>query len=81
MTFIEVIRKAIPAASEELGHYILMCRTAFPFDRMSARELYRSARRFDRAHKNKVRLCDFCDNRAETGDLCHRCAKALHAKG
>lgn len=79
MTTLDIIQKAIPAASEELANYIVMCRTAFPFERITTRELYRTARRFDRAHRNKVQLCDFCDNKAEIGELCHKCAEALHA--
>jgi hypothetical protein len=79
MTPYEVIRSAIPLADDNLCHDILWTRTPFPCGGISARSLYKAATTFDRAAKNKRRLCDFCDNLAQPGRwACAACDRALH---
>jgi len=59
-------------------NHIVWERTAYPFKRILAKELYRAANRLKRASDNGVMLCDFCDNKA--GDekyICNTCSNAL----
>ena len=77
MTPQQIIRAAIPNASDEECDFVLWNRTAFPFQ-FKAKSLYKSASSFQRAHNNNIRLCDFCDNKAEDGEYtCPRCEAAL----
>lgn len=76
---LEIIRAAIPNATEELAEEILWGRTPFPIGRVSAKDLYKAASRFERAAKNEIALCDFCNNKV-TGvyAVCDSCNKALN---
>ena len=73
-TFLSVVQAAIPSADAELCDFILWERTPFPCGPVSARSLFKTASRFHRAEKNKIRLCDMCDNQANSDtDFCDKC--------
>lgn len=81
MKIYAIIRSAIPNATDEICEHILWGRTTYPMGVITARSLYGAAKRFDRANKKNIRLCDFCDrivreNRTEC-DICAQCRKAL----
>lgn len=67
MLISEVIRNAIPNASEELCDYILWERTPYPVGEITARSLYSAAMRYHRAYSTGKKLCTFCDRIATTG--------------
>lgn len=74
----EIIRGAIPDAEDILCEHILWERTAYPFKKLSAQDIYKAASRFKRAHDNAIELCDFCDNIAiPDAYLCQRCRAAI----
>ena len=74
----EIIKAAIPRASDALCEHIIWGRTAYPFAQITARVLYRAASRYKRAHDHGFRLCDFCDRQVERGHfVCPSCNKAL----
>jgi hypothetical protein len=75
---LDIVRAAIPKADMDLTRLILWERTSFPCGRVTARELYRAASRFDRAARHGRVLCDFCDRIPMDGKrLCARCDQAL----
>lgn len=77
MTPRDVVRHAIPGAPDDVCDYIVWNLTPFPF-RVSAREIYAAARRFVRAQRNGVTMCDWCNRRAQDGQfVCVRCARGL----
>jgi hypothetical protein len=74
----EVVRAAIPTASDDLCSHILWGRTAFPFSPLSARDLYRAASAYRRASAKALTLCDMCHRLEEPGKwLCASCRAAL----
>lgn len=74
----EIIKNAIPEATEELCEYILWGRTPYPCGEIDARSLYKAAYRVKRAHDKGNRLCEFCDRIVTTQRMaCTRCDKAL----
>jgi len=79
MTPHDIVRGAIPDASDDLCSFIVWAMTPFPF-RVDAKEIYRAASRAKRAGANGIRICEHCRNRAEP-DLwcCARCEAALQA--
>lgn len=78
MTPADIIRAAIPGATDSDVEHVVWGRTAFPMASVSARDLYRAASRLQRATANGIRLCDFCDRIARTGDwMCVSCDDAL----
>ena len=78
MLVTEIIRNAIPNASDEVCEHILWGRTPYPVGAITAKELYKSANRFKRAHDNGIRLCEFCDNIAMPDNwVCTSCNRAL----
>ncbi len=78
MTALEVVRAAIPDADASLAEHILWARTPFPVGRVTVRSLYEAASRYRRAEYHRMRLCDFCDRRAEgDANLCRSCEKAF----
>jgi hypothetical protein len=79
MTGTEIVRAAIPDASDELAEHILWARTPFPVGRVSVRDLYLAASRYRRACANGRDLCDFCDRLVPAGErfLCDSCSAAL----
>lgn len=79
MNAIKIVQAAIPSADEFLVEHIVWGRTPFPFSRITPQSLYKAASRYDRARRNKVPLCDWCDHKATIRDLCASCAKALAA--
>ena len=78
MRLIDIIRKAIPDASEELCDFIIWGRTAFPAGPLTAKLLYQAAARYQRAEANHRVICEFGDNLATKESLCQSCATALH---
>ncbi len=75
----EIIRAAIPDASEAMCEYILWERTPFPVGKITAKSLYRAAARTRRCSERGIKLCDFCDNIAVEGRwACVRCNEVLH---
>lgn len=77
MTPADCIRAAIPGASDQLCEHIVWGRTPFPFTKLSARDFYRAAHRFQRAEAKGIRLCDWCDNIAVNRWNCQACNDAL----
>lgn len=77
MTFEQVIRAAMPDASEAVVDYVLWGRTPFPMGKVSARDLYQAAARFRRACISGHQLCELCDRVAADGWICARCNAAL----
>lgn len=74
----QIVRAAIPRASDELVDHVLFGRTPYPLAPVSAQSLYKAAYRFRRAWENGTKLCTFCDRRAIPGEWeCERCARAL----
>ena len=78
MTPQQIVRAAIPGASDALCEYVLWERTPFPVGRVTASSIYRAASRVVRAMEHGRVLCDFCDNEVtEGGHLCRTCRAAL----
>ena len=75
----QIIRAAIPNASDETCEYVLWERTGYPFKRLTARDLYKAASRMKRAEDNGIVLCDFCDNKANENYICDSCREVLDA--
>jgi hypothetical protein len=75
----EVVRKAIPNASDELVDFIVWNRTPYPIGRVTAESLYKAADRFERARRKGIYLCTFCDNKVENIKqmTCKRCEESL----
>ena len=73
-----IIKAAISNADEALISQIIWERTCYPFGSVTPKTLYKAASRFNRANKNKIRLCDMCDNKAISDEwLCSSCDTAL----
>lgn len=80
MNAAEIIRAAIPGATDADVDHVVWGRTPFPFSPMTARVLYRAASRLQRATAHGISLCDFCDRIAQPGDsVCARCRDALRS--
>lgn len=80
MLISEVIRNAIPNASEELCDYILWERTPYPCGAITARSLYSAARSYHRAYSTGKKLCTLCNRIATTGKclpVCERCDRVF----
>lgn len=76
----EVVRAAVPNASDGFIEHILWGRTPYPMGRITAKSLYKAARRVDRASKNGIRLCDLCDNQVTgSGWECDKCHAVMAA--
>ena len=74
----EIIKNAIPGATDEICEFVLWARTPFPCGGITAKELYQSASRFKRATNNGLRLCDMCDRIAMPKRcVCRKCDDAL----
>lgn len=69
----DVIRAALPSATDTDCEYVLWNRTAYPFKKLTARDIYKAASRTRRAGANGIQLCDHCDNRADDGWECKPC--------
>lgn len=81
LTFGEVIRRAVPEATEEFCEHILWGRTPFPVGRVTPTYIFRSAYRFNRACEKGITLCDFCDRVAIPGkSCCEICYSALNQR-
>lgn len=75
MTPQQIIRAAIPDASDEECDYVLWSRTPFPIGKVTAKSIYKAASRVLRAFNHKRRLCECCDNEITNGKyLCDRCS-------
>lgn len=78
MTPAKIIRCAIPDADAGLVEHILWGRTPFPCGLVTARSLYRAARRWQRASDHGLRLCDLCDRIAMSDEwCCEPCRNAI----
>jgi hypothetical protein len=78
MKIYDVIRAAIPDASDQLCDFILWDRTYFPLGAVTPKDLYRAAARWRRAAERGIVLCELCDRIAVTGRwTCKRCEDAL----
>ena len=75
----QIIRAAMPSASDADCEHVLWGRTPYPVGSVTARSLYLAASRYRRACANGIRLCDFCDNVA-VGDewACRHCLAAMN---
>ena len=77
MTFIELIKAAIPGCSDETAAYVLWNRTPFPFD-AEPKMLFKKARGYARACASGRQQCELCDNLARPGEWeCQSCYDAL----
>lgn len=76
----DIIRLAIPGASDALIDHIAWGRTPFPVGNVTAKEFYKAARRWVRAGNNGLQLCEMCDRLATDRWLCDRCRNALKPK-
>lgn len=79
MNALTIVRKAIPEATTEVAEFIVWNRTTYPFEGLTARDIYKAADRWHRAHRNQKKLCTFCDRLAMPGrsQICERCRNAL----
>jgi hypothetical protein len=73
----QVIRNAIPAATDSLCEHIIWGRTPYPFVRLTAKSLWKAADRFRRAEEHGVELCEMCDRPAKAFELCQSCGQTL----
>lgn len=74
----DVIRAAMPDATDADCEFVLWERTPFPFERMTARKLYKAASGLVRAGKSGIVLCDLCSRKADFDRFtCKPCAVAL----
>ena len=79
MRISQIIKAAVPGASDSFCEYILWSRTPFPFITVSAKDIYKAAMGANRAIKNNIRLCDFCKNKAvDKGYTCQKCSDTSH---
>ena len=78
----EIVRAAIPGASEAVCERVLWGMTPFPVGRVFPKQIFRAASRLRRAEASGIRLCDFCDQRAVPDEwVCEKCGAALeHAR-
>ncbi len=78
MNVIDIVHVVNPKASQDDVEEIVWSRTPYPFGMPSAKSFYKEVTRFYRAKKNGIRLCDFCNNIAMTGDIvCNKCDNLL----
>lgn len=79
MNTLKIIRAVIPEADEELASYIVWERTPYPFGKVTAKTLYKTASRLKRAADHNIELCDYCDNMLQLSDkgTCKKCTKSL----
>lgn len=75
----EIVRAAIPDASDDDIEHVLWARTPFPVGQVSPQSLYRAASGWDRAGKHGLQLCDHCHNVVAPGRQfeCEACGSAL----
>ena len=88
MTAYDVVRNAIPDATDDLCEFIIWARTGYPsFWKTDnpVKEIYQAANRWARAKQNGRRLCEYCDTGTNLGmefsvvvgdDICERCRAA-----
>jgi len=81
MTSVEqIVRAAIPGASDTDIEHVLWGRTPFPFTKLTPRSLFKAASGWRRACRSSRTLCDHCSNEAvKDGYECVRCREALGA--
>ena len=73
----DIVRAAIPEASDSVVSHVLWGRTPFPFGTVTTKDLYRAASGWRRACDNGKRLCDLCHRVAVDGWTCQTCNDAL----
>lgn len=80
MIALDVVRAAIPNATQRDAEHIVWGRTPFPFAAVSPRSLYKAAAGYQRAVAKGVTLCDHCERPAVPGKWeCKLCRDALNA--
>lgn len=80
MLICDIIRAAIPGASDATVDHVLWGRTPYPFKPLTARDIYRAASRCRRAGEHGLTLCDHCNRIAETGKWeCKGCREGLES--
>lgn len=78
MTIDEIIKNAIPDATDELCERIILTRVPYPMGAMTAKSLWKAAYRHKRATEKGLRLCDLCDGIVAPGkSVCEKCDRAL----
>lgn len=78
MTARDIIRGAIPDATDTLCNYILWERTCYPVGTVTPQTLYRAAARYRRGAVKGLILCELCDRLARPGwHVCPRCEQAM----
>ena len=73
----DIIRAAIPDATDGLCDHVLWGRTPFPFGRLSVRDIYKAASSYRRANEHGLVLCDFCHRVVDSGNVCQTCREGL----
>ena len=74
----DIVRAAIPNASEGLVNHMLWGRTPFPFTKVTARDLYKASAGYKRAWDKGNNLCDHCNRIADYNTYtCKTCGEFL----
>jgi hypothetical protein len=77
-TFAQVVKAAVPGASDDFIEHIIWGRTPYPCGAITAKSLYKAASQYNRAYQHHIRLCDWCHRPAELNDyMCKHCNDAL----
>lgn len=61
----DIIRAAIPGASDDVCQHVLWGRTPFPFKKLTARDIYKAASGYIRSARRGTYLCDHCHRIAD----------------
>lgn len=74
MKIADVVKAAIPDASEADIDFVIWERTPFPMTKMNARDIYRAASGWNRAMQKGNRLCGWCERQVSLDEhTCERC--------
>ena len=75
----EIVRAAVPDATDDFISYVLWERTPYPVGAVTAQQLYKAASGAARAYRNGILLCYFCHNKLEAPDklVCSTCKKVV----
>jgi len=72
MTVDKIIQQAFnQTATNSDFDEIMWQRTAYPFDAVTAKQIYKVASSVYRAKTNHIPLCEFCENKATENGLCY----------
>ena len=79
-TAAEIVRAAIPDATDATCEHVLWGMTPFPVGCVLPKQIFRAASRLRRAEANGVRLCEHCDQRAMPDEwYCRDCGAGFLA--